>query len=140
MSAVAVDASVWIAAADTTDTFSGQSRAFLAAAVQHGAQLTIPAFAVAEVACALARKYRNAAVARQLTGSMLTPGQVVHVPIDARLLAISVRLGTGAFLRGTDALYAATAHRTGAALVSWDKELVQRAGALTPTAWLAANP
>jgi predicted nucleic acid-binding protein len=140
MSAVTVDASVWIAAADTTDTFCGQSRAFLALAVRQGAQLTIPAFAVAEVACALARKHRNAATARQLAGSMLTPGQVVHVPVDARLLAVAVRLGTSAFLRGADALYAATAHLTGAPLVSWDNELIQRAGALTPTAWLAANP
>ena len=140
MNGVTVDASVWLAAADTTDVFSGQSRAFLAAAVQHGAQLTIPAFAVAEVACALARKHRNAAVARQLTSAMLTPGSVAHVPVDARLLGISVRLGTGAFLRGADALYAATAHLTGGALVSWDNELIQRTGALTPTAWLVANP
>jgi predicted nucleic acid-binding protein len=110
MSAVTVDAGVWLAAADTTDNFCGQSRAFLAAAVRHGAQLTIPAFAVAEVACALARKHRNAAVAQQLTSSMLTPGPVAHVSVDARLLAISVRLGTGAFLRGADALYAATTH------------------------------
>lgn len=73
MSAVTVDASVWIAAVDTADAVCGQSRAFLAGAVQRGVQLIIPAFAVTEVACALARKHRNAAVARQLTGSMLTP-------------------------------------------------------------------
>jgi predicted nucleic acid-binding protein len=140
MSAVAVDASVWIAAVDTADTFCGQSRAFIAGAVRRGAQLVIPSFAVTEVACALARKHRNAAVARRLTGSMLTPGQVLHVPVDARLLATSVRVGTGAFLRGADALYAAAAQLAGAALVSWDDELIQRAGALTPTDWLAANP
>jgi predicted nucleic acid-binding protein len=109
-------------------------------AVQRGAQLIIPAFAVTEVACTLAHKHRDAAVARRLTGSMLTPSQVVHVPVDARLLATSVQVGTGAFLRGADALYAATAQLAGAALVSWDNELIQRAGALTPTAWLAANP
>jgi predicted nucleic acid-binding protein len=79
-------------------------------------------------------------VARRLTGSLLTPGRVVHVPVDARLLATSVQVGTGAFLRGADALYAATAQLAGAALVSWDNELIQRAGALTPTAWLAAHP
>ena len=37
-------------------------------------------------------------------------------------------------------LYAATAEVNGAALVTWDNDLIQRAGALTPTAWLAANP
>ena len=139
MSAVTVDASVWIAAADTADTFCGQSRAFLAGAVERKAQLIIPAFAVTEVACALARKHQNAAMARRLTGLMLTPGQIKHVPVDARLLAISVRLGTSSFLRGADALYAATARLAGTALVSWDNELIQRAGAVTPPIWLAAN-
>jgi predicted nucleic acid-binding protein len=140
MSPVTVDASVWVAAADATDPFRGQSRAFLAGAVRRGERLVIPAFAVVEVACALARKHQDAAVARRLTGSMLAPNQVVHVPVDARLLAMSVRLGTASFLRGADALYAATARLAGGALVSWDDELIRRAGALTPTAWLAANP
>jgi predicted nucleic acid-binding protein len=140
MSAVTVDASVWVAAADASDAFCEQSRAFLVGAHQRSARLVIPAFTVAEVACALARKHRNAFLARGLTGSVLAPGQIVHVPADTRLLAVTLRLGTDAFLRGADALYAATAQLAGAALVSWDNELIQRAGAITPTAWLAANP
>jgi hypothetical protein len=64
---------VWIAAVDAADTFCGRSRAFIAGAVRRGAQLVIPSFAVTEVACALARKHRNTAVARRLTGSLLTP-------------------------------------------------------------------
>ena len=52
----------------------------------------------------------------------------------------ALRLGTRQVLRGADALYAATALLTGTQLISWDNELVRRAGALTPTAWLDANP
>jgi predicted nucleic acid-binding protein len=140
MSAVTVDASVWIAAADATDVFNSQSRTFLTGAIQRGAPIVVPAFAVAEVACALARKHRNAFLGRRLTGLVLAPGQVTHVPVDTRLLAVTLRLGTSIFLRGADALYAATAQLAGATLVSWDNELIQRAGALTPTDWLAANP
>lgn len=54
-------------------------------------------------------------------------------------MEVAIRLGTHRYLRGADALYAATAHLTGTQLISWDNELVQRAGALTPTAWLDAD-
>jgi predicted nucleic acid-binding protein len=138
-SVATVDASVWVAAADSTDAFSEASRAFLAESARRGVQLIIPAFAIVEVACALARKHQDATVARQLVGMMLAPDQVRHVPVDRQLLAASMLLGTNAFLRGADALYAATAYLTGSTLVSWDNELVQRAGASTPTAWLAVE-
>ena len=62
------------------------------------------------------------------------------VTVDARLIGQSVLLGTDSFLRGADALYAAAAQLAEATLVSWDDELIQRAGAFTPAAWLAANP
>ena len=35
---------------------------------------------------------------------------------------------------------AATAEVLGCGLVSWDKEHLKRAGALTPDDWMAANP
>ena len=61
-------------------------------------------------------------------------------PLDGALLRLALRLGLQQRLRGADALYAATAQLAGAALISWDNELIQRAGAMTPSAWLAANP
>ena len=45
-------------------------------------------------------------------------------------------LGAERFLRGADAVYAATAEATDGRLVSWDREQVERAGAITPQAWL----
>jgi predicted nucleic acid-binding protein len=136
---VTVDASVWISAIDPTDPFHLQSRAFLHDAVQEGVQLLIPTFAVTEVSCALARRRRSADAARQLIGSVLAPDRVRHVPLDSQLLAASLSIGMRAFLRGADALYAATAYLTGSTLVSWDNELVQRVGATTPTSWLTGG-
>jgi hypothetical protein len=52
----------------------------------------------------------------------------------------ALRLATQQFLRGVDALYIITSQLAGARLISWHDELVQRAGALTPTIWLDANP
>ena len=65
---------------------------------------------------------------------------VVQVPTDATLLSTALRRGPSKFLRGADALYAATAELTGSTLVAWDNELIQRAGAISPTDWLHANP
>jgi predicted nucleic acid-binding protein len=71
---------------------------------------------------------------------MLRLNAVVRIPVDEALLAEALRLETERFLRAADALYAATATLTGSPLVSWDNELIQRAGALSPTDWLNANP
>jgi predicted nucleic acid-binding protein len=65
---------------------------------------------------------------------------VVEVATDAALLAQALLAGTTAFLRGADALFLATARAAGATLVSWDDELLQRGGAVTPSDWTAANP
>jgi len=56
------------------------------------------------------------------------------------LLAKALAVGTTKFVRGADALYSATAEIVGCDLVSWDKEHLHRAGAVTPDAWLLANP
>jgi predicted nucleic acid-binding protein len=61
-------------------------------------------------------------------------------PLDQALLGAAAQLGLQHLLRGADALYAATAQLSRSQLVSWDNELIQRAGAFTPPAWLAANP
>jgi len=140
MSGVTVDASVWVAAAELSDSYCAQSRAFLAAVVRRGVRVSAPAFARLEVACALARRRRDAAMARRLTDSALAPNRVVQAPVDSSLLGRALLAGTSSFLRGADALYAVTAQLDGSQLVSWDNELIQRGGAITPTDWLAANP
>jgi len=139
MSDLTVDASVWIAVADPSDVFHEESRTFLAAVAHEDTRLVVPAFATTEVACALARRLRDPVLARTLTQELLPTDEVLQVPTDALLLTMAVRLGTDARLRGADALYAATAALTGSTLVSWDNELIQRAGALSPAAWLDAS-
>ena len=140
MSAVTLDASVWIAAADATDVCHSQSRELLLKLVVRGVAVSIPAFAVTEVACALARRMRDAPAARQLTVRGLAALKAKELPMDAPFIARSTVLGTDRFLRGADALYAATAELAGSTLISWDGEHQKRAGALSPADWLAANP
>jgi predicted nucleic acid-binding protein len=135
-----VDAGVWVAAADQRDTFHQESRSLLAAGMVEDIQIIVPAFAAVEVACALARKLQSAARGRQIASDVLSSSPVHEIPVDGSLLTAALQVGTSAPLRGADALYAATAQLAGAQLISWDNELVGRAGAITPTDWLNATP
>lgn len=139
MTDVTVDASIWIAAADPIDVFHRESQAFLTATAAQGLRLFIPTFAVVEIACALSRKRRDSSAGQRLIDGLQLISLVAQVPTDAALLSTALRRGSDMLLRGADALYAATAELTGSTLVSWDQELIQRAGARSPTDWLSEN-
>lgn len=99
-----------------------------------------PTIVVLESACALARRAQSVATGQAALERLRAhPALVLH-PVDTRLLAAAQDLGLRQLLRGADALYAATAAVLNAPLVSWDDELVGRAGAVTPEQWLAGHP
>ena len=66
-----VDANVWIAAADSSDAFYATSRTFLIGIARRQLRVYLPAFARVEVACALARRRRNAAAGQMLANALL---------------------------------------------------------------------
>jgi predicted nucleic acid-binding protein len=140
MSAVTVDASVWIASQDMNDACCAPSRAFLSGVVTGGTTIHVPAYARVEVACALARKLRRAAKGQRLVDQVMEAANVQVTNVNDALLASALSVGTSKFLRAADALYAATAELTGSTLISWDKEHLLRVGGVTPSAWLASNP
>jgi len=127
-----IDASVWVSAADRTDSLSQASRAFLALVVRREYPIALPEFAELEIACALARRLRDTGRGRSLAGQMLESPLVTRYSSTRTALREAVRVGTRGFLRSGDALYAALAERLEGELVSWDGELIDRAGALTP--------
>ena len=135
-----IDASVWIAASDATDKFHQPSRDLLRKVVADGIAVIQPAFGRTEVACALARRLRDGAQGQQLTHSLMNRMVTSEIAMDAAFLNATESIGTSLFLRGADALYAAAAKQSQSPLISWDGEHVQRAGGITPTDWLAANP
>jgi predicted nucleic acid-binding protein len=134
-----VDASVWVAAADRSDRFCAMSRQFLAAVAQQNLRLYLPSFAWLEIACALARRRQDAANGQRLADMVMTSPHIVRVRLDGPLMERALHTGPHALLRGADALYAATAALYSAQLISWDDELMRRAGAVTPSDWLAAD-
>lgn len=96
MTPLVVDASVWIAAADATDPFSAVSREFLEAAVVHGLAVALPTLARLEVACALARRLRDAPAARRIADGIVRSPLVTEHALDAVLVDGAVAAGTNA--------------------------------------------
>lgn len=136
---ITLDASVWVAALDEADVGHAPSVRVLAGLQSSGTPIVIPDLALLEVGCAVARRRRDpaagpaavAALRRIPTLRIVAAGRTIPEP--------ALELGTRALLRASDAVYAAAAHATGSPLVSWDRELIERAGALTPEQWLAGR-
>jgi len=131
-----VDASVWVSAFDTKDRFHHESAAFLGRLTAAGTVAHAPTMVTLEVACALSRRYADPAVWQRALDRLRVNPFLHLVPLDENLLSESVRMGALNRLRAADALYAAAAGlETGGVLVSWDNELIERAGAVTPADW-----
>ena len=136
MRPLVIDASVWVSAADATDALSDISRTFLAGVVARELPVALPEVARLEIACALARRLRDAEQGRSLTERMLESPLVTTYSLNRAKLRDALRVGTSSFLRSGDALYAALAEGLDGDLVTWDRELVERTGALTPREWV----
>jgi predicted nucleic acid-binding protein len=140
MSSVVLDASVLISAAEPADSFHVPSRDLLTALVTKGASIHVPAFAVVEISCALARRLGDPVAARALAIGGLSAIRANELPMDSTFLAHATLSGTRQGLRGADSPYATAAELSESTLISWDTEHRKRAGALSPKEWLAQNP
>ncbi len=127
-----IDANIWVAAFDSSDRFHERSVAFLRALAARQCALHGPVFLLLEAGCALARRARVPAAAAVVEQRLRAHPTLALHPLDDRCLSKATELGARRLLRAADALYAAVAELNGAPLVTWDDELVQRAGALTP--------
>jgi predicted nucleic acid-binding protein len=134
--AVVIDANVWVSAVDAASRTWSESRAFLLRVSELGCPVVLPLTARVEVACALARRLRNPTKARRITAGLLEGAEAVEAPLDSSAQARALLLGTDMFLSGPDAIYAAEAISGGMTLISWDQELRQRVGAVTPREWM----
>lgn len=135
-----VDANVWVSAFDATDAFHAESVAFLRHLVRRDVVAHAPAILGLEIACAFARRFADPAAGMKAAADLEASRMLEMEAVGRPLLEEAMRLGTRRRLRAADALYAATAAlKTKGVLVSWDQELIDRAGAVTPTAWLAKH-
>jgi predicted nucleic acid-binding protein len=138
MTQLAIDASVIVAFALDTDEFHGESARFLDRVIDRRVRLVSPGLLLIESACAIARRTGSESLARAATATLLKHERLLlDTPESTERLMETIDIGLRTGLKGADAIYAATAERHEVPLVSWDRELLARAGAITPTDWMA---
>lgn len=123
-----VDASVWVAAMVEKDRHHRESRAWLAHRINAGESLAIPELALPEIAGAIARRTGEATLGVRAVRRVLATPRLTLVAANGPTWRLATMLAAGLGLRGADAVYLAVARRLGEPLVTWDGEMLARAG------------
>lgn len=138
-----LDASVWVAALIKKEQHHAESALFLGRLVQDRRIASAPTLVLAEVAGAIARQSRDSAGAETGLRFMRAQNWLSIHPLTESQGETAAAIAAQYFLRGADAVYVALARQLGTALVTWDKELLERAAAVvpafTPADWLRQN-
>jgi predicted nucleic acid-binding protein len=123
-----VDASVWVARLVPQDVHYAASREWLERHIAQGGVVADPVLLLAEVAGAISRRTGEPALAHAAVAHLLRLPALRLVPIDARLARVAMQLAADLGLRGSDAVYVATAHELRVPLVTLDQDQLSRAG------------
>lgn len=129
-----VDASVFLNAFNPSEEGHEESKAVLAAMQEDAIPVIVPNLLRVEAAAAIARGHEDPKLARRFAESLLRLPHLVVVTLDDRLAATAAGLAADRRLRGADAVYGAVALRFGSALLSRDREQLERLAEVVPTA------
>lgn len=130
MTAVVIDASVWVAYLAPCDTHHPAVKAWLTAQRAAGTLLISPAFFLVEVAGAVARRTGEPDLTRRAVAAHADLPDVRLAALDADLLAQAGELTARLGLRGADALYVAVADHLHLPLATLDEDQRRRAGVI----------
>ncbi len=130
---IVVDASVWVSIFLRADAFYAASRDWLHRSLSVDTPLVTPTLLPVEVAGAVARRTGNIALGQAAHTNLLRTRTLRLVNVDAVLAQTAADLAARLQLRGADAVYAAVALRLSAPLITWDQELLDRAGTVVQT-------
>ncbi len=133
LTTLTVDASVFLNAFRANEEGHTHSKAVLAHLQSMAIPLIVPNLLQAEVAGALARGQKDAAVARRFSEILLQLPHVIAISLDPRLAATAAGIAADYRLRGADAVYAAVALRFGSTLLTRDEEQRERGAAVVTT-------
>lgn len=125
-----IDASVYVSALNPVEVHSADSQAFLALVQQRQWSVFCPSLLLVEVAAAVVHAVGDVERAVALAAALRSlPNQVI-VPLDESLAMRAASLAAVARLRGADAVYAAVAQQHNTALITLDRQQLER---LPPT-------
>jgi predicted nucleic acid-binding protein len=133
MSAVVIDASVWVSRLVPVDVHHHASRQWLEAHAAAGDQFVCPTLVLAEIAGAVARRTRDARTANEAVAAIERIPTLRLLSLDPRLAQTAARLAADHALRGADAIYVAVASELSLPLVTFDDEQLTRARSIITT-------
>jgi predicted nucleic acid-binding protein len=128
---IVVDASVWLSYLVESDAHHATSRRWLSQVLTEGEAIAAPVLLLAEIAGAIARQTGNSTLGQKTIDRLLSIPNLRLVSLGHGLGIEAARVAAAQRLRGADATYVALAAALGVALVSWDKEQLERAGIVT---------
>jgi len=121
-----IDASVFLNAFNPHESGHEISNRFLAQLIQKELLIIVPTLLLPEVAAAISRGRSDARLARDFASALIELPHMIWVPLDMVLSQQALVLAATHHLRGSDAVYVATAARFGSLLITLDHEQRQR--------------
>jgi len=122
-----VDASVLVSSFLPHDVHHGTSRGWLARHVDEGGLVLAPTLLSAELAGAVARRSGSSRLGRRAVDAILRLPTLRLIALDEPLSLAAAILAARLRIRGSDAVYIATAALLRVPLVTWDTEQRDRA-------------
>ncbi len=132
MSIYTLDASVHINALNENEPGSKDSQAFLARIEQEHLEMICPALLLTEIAAALSRAFNDPEKGVAFAMSIRNLPNLRLIALDEPLAVAAAELAARHRLRGADAVYAAVAQCYGAALVTNDRQQLERLAGILP--------
>ncbi len=133
--ALTIDASVFVSALSPSEIRGEESLRLIESLRDSPRLVILPTLVKPEIAGAVNRSTGDAGLAREASGMMFMASPVVFVELDQKLAEEAAELAIEAGLRGADAVYAATARRFDAILVTLDRDQRSRLPADITTLW-----
>jgi len=128
-----IDASVFLNAFNPKEEGHEESKRLLAKFQEVGTPLVVPTLCLVEIAAVIRRASEDTRLAREFASALKRLPHLILVPLDETLTNHAIEIASQHALRGSDAVYVATAWRFGAALVTLDKEQRERGKGVVDT-------
>ena len=125
-----VDASVWVSLCHSGDRHHGKSRRWLENALGEAEPLAAPTLLRVEVAAAIRRLTGDRELAEEALATVDGHGWVELIDLDSERSRRAAAIAAATGLRGADAVYLELAAQRGFALVTWDRQQLERGPAV----------
>ncbi|MBI5713643.1 MAG: type II toxin-antitoxin system VapC family toxin [Chloroflexi bacterium] len=133
MSAVVVDASVWVSRLVASDVNHAASRVWLEKFAVEENQFVVPTLVLAEISGSVARRAEDAKSGHEAVKLVLRLPSLRLINVDRALSELAAQLAADYKLRGADSIYVAAAKQLNIPLVTLDEEQFKRASKIIQT-------